>query len=152
MFSSGHGLKHVALIASLLLLFVFIGLLLNSLPSAKFRKYIWHDLPPSTQIINVRDGDTSFGIFPEFTCYMHFTARREEIAIILSNRMAKPYTGNVPGGQGTPEIAAWWFPASPNQKMQLFSLDRRAVHRWKDPQFLWIDQTGTNCYYLYWGI
>ena len=146
------GFPRIFLVSNLLLVLISVGLLLGRLPSAKFRKYVWHDVPPTLRIVNVRDSDRTFGIFPEFTCYMQFTASSEDIALILSNRTAKPYTGDVPGGSGGPEIVSWWAPALPGQQMRLFSLDRRPVRRWKDPQFLWIDQTGTNSYYLYWGI
>jgi hypothetical protein len=137
---------------TLLLLFIGLGLLLLRLPSAKFRKYVWDDLPSSVRVVKVHDSDWSFSVFPEFTCYMLFTASVDDVAALLSKRLAKPCGGDVPGAQGTQEIAGWWAPAYSNRSMRLFSLDRRPVGKWKDPQFIWVDGTGTNCYYLYWGI
>lgn len=144
--------KYVVFTTLLILVLICFGLFLLKRPSSKFRKYVWNEIPPSLSILNVWDTDRALTLIPEFTCYMHFTGSPQDIALLLSNRFAKPHPGGIPGEGGHQEIAHWWAPPAMTNVGNVFALDRRRVGRWKDPQFIWVDQTGTNCYYLYWGI
>jgi len=111
-----------------------------------FRRWVCAPVPPSVDRIQ-HQGAVEAVFMPEPLVRIAFTASPADLQIILEQRSARLLSpeDDVPGWQGGP---AWW-PAIPSSRMTLYSLKGEPRI---GSEFLGIDLTGTNAFYLLWGI
>jgi len=126
--------------------------------NAPFAKFICSPVPPSVQIRLLQNNDW-LGMNPEPVCYLAFTANPEDIASIIAKARFQSVTnGSIP----VPAGPNGWRPADqlgPNERVYVrvhapgtsttrFYLGNN--RRWTE--YLWVDESGTNAYFLLWGI
>jgi hypothetical protein len=126
-------------------------------PTRSFVKYVCSPVPKSVRIVYFQSDDW-LSANPEPVCYLSFTATANDIATIVQQGGFQPASTNfsVPAPPGP----AGWLTAdqvgasgrvysrghSPGGRRLPFGRNRH----WSE--FLWIDGTGTNVYFLLWGI
>ena len=122
-----------------------------------FAKYICSPVPPSVRVVIFQNRDF-LSIDPEPVCHLSFTASPQDMADIVRKGRFQSFTDWVPGGPGP---AGWrsadqlgptgrvysraHSPRNPNSRLYVGS-----NRRWSE--YLWVDETGTNAYFLLWGI
>jgi hypothetical protein len=113
-------------------------------PEGKFKHYVTSPFPKS---VRVKFVDSNAHILnPEPVVHMSFSASAEALNEILKMREAKPYAEYAIGSGAGPR---WFQPAVSTNGLRQYQL-RGRINR--IPEFLWIDQTGTNAYYLLFGV
>src|SRR5947207_109363 len=143
-----------AMVGALALLVVYL-----SWPdrNAPFARFICSPVPPSVRILLLQNNDW-LGMNPEPVCYLAFTASPEDIATIVNNaqfqRVSKdslPVPSGPDGWRSADQLGPdgrvygrTHAPRSPGSRLYIGS-----NRRWSE--FLWVDETGTNAYFLLWG-
>ncbi len=123
-----------------------------------FARFICSPVPPSVRVHLVQNNDW-LGVNPEPVCYLGFTASPEDMAsVIATARFERVTNGSIP----VPAGPNGWRPADqlgpgargysrvhapPVPRIRLYIGNNR---RWSE--YLWVDETGTNAYFLLWGI
>ena len=127
-------------------------------PNRPFAKYVCSPVPKSVRVISFESNDW-LAANPEPVCYLRFTASADDIATVVRQGGFQLASTNrsVPVPTGGP---AGWLPADqigPNGRV--YTRFHRAagggMHIGRNriwSEFLWIDGTGTNVYFLLWGV
>jgi hypothetical protein len=137
-----HLLKRSVVCAAITFLLI-VPLYYHATQKGLFSRLITRSIPKSLTNLEI-DGHDWFGLKPEPVVRMRFSATPEDLAKLLEIRKAAILTGDAicSGASGEP----WWPAPASLSTMQGYSL------KGKNPQFLWIDSTGTNAYYLLFGV
>jgi len=137
--------KVALFLMGLWLLVVWLGYQVEPGPRRAFAKYIYSPVPATVDnlVVDVRD---MFGIEPEPVCYFSFTIGKEDLeTIVTRGKFNKVEAGEmfIPNGP------VWFRPdlISTNAGRFYFRRGRRLAQ-----EFLWIHPSGTNAYFLLWGI
>jgi len=140
--------------ACLLLFVVLMAAMLWRTPTRQFRYYILDPIPPSVANIQFQEGD-GLRINPEPVSFMRFTASAADIEHILAAKGFKE-TDDSFNASGPP----WWNIARSGPGIRVFvrqhgpKTDTKLFfgknRRWTE--VIRIDSTGTNVYFLVWGI
>lgn len=115
-------------------------------------KYVTSPVPSSIRVVRFEGNELLLDLLPEPVCYLLFNGTREDIASLVDRSGFQPAdrsNGALPG-------PAWWHPtgrkyfrvhrpSKPNSRLPI-----GANRHWNE--FLWVDQTGTNVYFVLWGI
>jgi hypothetical protein len=125
----------------LLLLLIFSAAEFS--PRGRFARFVHSPIANSVSDIEA-EGHDWFGLLPEPVMRLRFSAAPEDLREVLSSRGAQPLKSDAIGAAATGQ--AWWPTSGELALMHGYSL------KGKDPEFLWIDATGTNAYYLLFGI
>ena len=121
----------------------FLFIIFQMTPKGLFSRLISRSVPSSLTNLEI-DGHDWFGLKPEPVVRVRFSASHEDLNKLLKIRKAAILTRDAIGS-GAPGKA--WWPGRPSlDKMNGYSL------KGKNPEFLWIDSTGTNAYYLLFGV
>src|SRR6266567_2597274 len=144
-----------AIVGSLLLLVTHLVWPHRNDPVARF---ICSPVPPSVHVVLFKNRDW-FRMSPEPVCYLASSASPEDIASIIYKAQFQRVSQDlipVPSGpdgwrsanQLGPDGRVYGrthAPSKPGSRLYLGS-----NRRWSE--FLWVDGTGTNAYFLLWGI
>ncbi len=131
---------------ALLLVFPLFLALYHATPSGLFARLIG-PVPNSLADLRV-DGHDWFGIAPEPVVRMRFSASPEDLKRLLELREATVLIGDAIGSGATGQ--AWWPGQAALGAMKGYNLKGR--RRGDGAHFLWIDSTGTNAFYLLFGV
>lgn len=128
-------------------------------PNRAFAKYICSPVPKSVRVITFQSNDW-LAANPEPVCYLAFTASTNDIATVIRQGGFQPTSTNAsvpvppgPAGWVTADQARLGgrvytrshLPAGKGRRLQL-----GRNRSWSE--FLWTDGTGTNVYFLLWGV
>ena len=142
MFATGRAGKAYIVSTVVLVLFLCLSIYLGS-PIQLFSRVVGRPAPKSLQNLRV-EGHDWFGLKPEPVVRMAFSASAEDLEKLLVSQGAKPLIGDAIGS-GAPG-PSWWPLPTRLGTMRGFSL------KGGDPRFVWIDATGTNAFYLLFGV
>jgi hypothetical protein len=109
-----------------------------------FGKYIYSPVPMSVREIRSQINDW-FGIMPEPVCYFSFQIGNDDVHRIVKGKGFRAVSLEDMFSPGGP---AWFQPGRIGTNGQFY---RRTDQR-RNTQYLWIDATGTNGFFLYWGV
>jgi hypothetical protein len=112
-------------------------------PRGRFARFVHAPIASSVSDVEA-EGHDWFGLLPEPVVRLRFSAAPKDLLRVLSDRRATPLKGDAIGAAATGQ--AWWPTQGELARMQGYAL------KGKYPEFLWIDATGTNAYYLLFGI
>ena len=123
------------------LLIVLLTYVTNPVGKRAFGKYVHSPVPKSVDNI-VFEGSDWFGINPEPICYFRFSAKREDM-----ERIAQTFLRAQPNDMFSPGGPPWFRPVSARWQGENF------IRRGKrGREFLWIDPSRTNAYFLLFGV
>ena len=135
---------------------VLLGLLLLPSHHQGFAKYVVSPVPASVDVTILRVDDW-LGLNPEPLAYLKFTAAPSDLqkVITLGGFTEAATNAYVPVPEGPP---GWKTVEQCGPARRLFIRNHRGRaglpigrnRSWSE--FLWIDTTGTNAYFLLWGI
>ncbi|HYG35877.1 MAG TPA: hypothetical protein VEC99_13885 [Clostridia bacterium] len=140
---------------------IFLLLLILTLRSGSnqpFAKYIGSPVPKSVRVVFFQSNDW-LEANPEPVCYLAFTATAGDIAQVIQQGGFRPTAAN--DGVPVPSGPPGWVSADqvvPGGRVYSRSHSPAGVgrlplgrnRRWSE--YLWIDKTGTNAYFLLWGV
>ena|SRR5687767_11984398 len=140
-------MRKVFLGVGVLLLGAWILAIANSGPRAAFRRYVSSPIPQSVQ--NIVFEGKAFDLTPECRCFLAFSMSPGDAARIVNE---KGFQSRPPGDwkQSGP---AWFKPPTngllftrsvPTSLLRFPRLDQR--------EYFWIDETGTNGFFLVWRL
>ena len=143
---SGIKARHLAaaVLAVLVPGFFFLTAFYAS-PRGALRRYVTNDATRSVTV-NFIESNNYFLINPEPVIRISFSAPAKSMGDILKAREARIHPGYAPGSGGG---RRWFRPASSTNGLRQYQLKNRFKGC---PEFLWIDETGTNAYYLLFGV
>jgi hypothetical protein len=127
-------------------------------PNRPFAKYVCSPVPKSVRVISFQSNDW-LAANPEPVCYLAFTASADDVATVIRQGFQPTSTNAsvpVPSGpdgwltadQIGPSGRVYSRSHSPAGAGRRLQLGRN--RSWSE--FLWIDGTGTNVYFLLWGV
>ena len=150
--------RKIIIFSAALALLLLLAFSLWPISNQPFSKYIHSPVPKSVHVVSFQSQDW-FGANPEPVCYLAFTASVEDLAAVIQQAGFRPASTNrsVP----VPSGPIGWLTADqvgPSGRVYTRSHPSRPGRRlplgrnrsWTE--FLWIDGTGTNAYFLLWGI
>jgi hypothetical protein len=128
------------------LLFAWILSSVNPTPARAFKRYVYAPMPRSVQNI-VFEGKDPFGLKPECRCFLSFNISPNDAARIVNEKGFRPR----PPGYWNQSGPAWFKPPTNG----LFFLRKvptslRRFPRWSQSEYFWIDETGTNGFFMVW--
>jgi hypothetical protein len=139
-------------------LLLLLALIFWPAPNRPFAKYVYSPTPRTVRVISFQSNDW-LAANPEPVCYLRFTASPDDIATVVRQGGFQPAStnGSVPVPTGGP---AGWLPADqigPSGRVytRLHRAAGGGLHIGRNriwSEFLWIDGTGTNVYFLLWGV
>jgi hypothetical protein len=138
-------MRKVFLSAGVVLLVVWILAIVNSGPRAAFRRYVSSPIPQSVQ--NIVFEGKAFDLTPECRCFLSFNIMPNDAERIVSERGFQ----SQPPGDWKQSGPAWFKPPTNGLSFKRYvptSLLR--FPRWDQWEYFWIDETGTNCFFLVW--
>lgn len=137
----------------LLMLFVLATAALCPAPRRQFRYYVLDPIPPSVRDIKYR-GEW-LRISPEPVCFLRFTSSTKDLDLLLTTKGFKPVENSF-----DPSGPVWWDIAQSGPGIKVFARQHKPRHqgklyvgknrRWTE--VIRVDHTGTNVYFLVWGI
>ena len=130
-------------LGSVWLLIVLLTYVTNPVGRRAFGKYVHSPVPGSVDNI-VFEGNDWLGMNPEPVCCFRFSANREDMERIIQTFL-KAQSKDMFSPGGPP-----WFLPDRNTVWQGENFIRRGGRRGRE--FLWIDQSGTNAYFLLFGV
>lgn len=144
-----RGLK----IAGALVVIWLVGWLIASravpTPRQAFGRYVG-SIPRSVDNV-VYEGNDWLGLAPECRCYFSFNIASNDFARIVKKH---GFESVRPGaGYYHPNAGPWWFkpPQSNGQFLGRYVPTRPyRFPRWGQNEYLWLDQTGTNAFFMVW--
>ena|SRR5688572_5048898 len=114
-------------------------------PARAFKRYVYAPMPQSVQNI-VFEGQDTLGLAPECRCFFTFTISPTDAARIVNEKGFRPRPRHL--GQSGPT----WF--NPPTNGVSFSRNipaaLRRFPRRDQTEFFWLDQTGTNGFFMVW--
>ena len=138
---------------------LFLAWVLWPDPNRPFAKYVGSPVPATVRVVSFESNDW-LGANPEPVCYLAFTASAGDITDVLRQGGWSPVSTNasvpVPDGPSGWRTADKIGPGghvysrshTPPGRGRLLPLGRNRI--WNE--FLWIDSTGTNAFFLLWGV
>ena len=108
-----------------------------------FRKYISSPVPKSVHSI-LFEGNDWFGIAAEPVCYFRFSIGRDDVSKVQAAKLYKAVKAEDMFSPGGP---AWFRPSLTGTNGQFYRFRGR-----RGTEYLWIDATGTNAYFLLFGV
>ena len=135
----------VVWLAALMVLLIWAAVAAHLFPPRKvFQRYVI-SLADSVHVKAV-DANDYFFINPEPVVRIHFSASAGTLHKIMISREAIPYDDFAVGSAAGPP---WFRPANQLQGLQQFRLRNKIRGA---SEFLWIDESGTNAFYLLFGV
>jgi hypothetical protein len=134
----------IVLAASLLVVWIVASA--KPSPARAFKRYVYAPLPQSVQNI-VFEGKDPFGLKPECRCFLTFNISPGDVARIVNEKgfVSRPNTW----GQWGPD----WFKPPTRGVLFLRNISRSLLRfppRWDQSEYFWIDETGTNGFFMVW--
>jgi hypothetical protein len=135
--------------------FLLAVFLLLPAPNRPFAKYICSPVPKTVRVVSF-EGNDWFGANPEPVCYLSFTAGAADVAAVIRMAGFQPASTNI--AVPVPSGPEGWVTA--DQVERVYTRNHKPASRLGLPiggnriwsEFLWIDKTGTNAYFLLWGV
>lgn len=142
-----------------LVLLILLAWALWPAPRRSFAKYVCSPIPNSVRVTFFQSDDW-LGINPEPVSYLIFSASAADVAAVIQQGGFTPASTNthVPIPSGPP---AWLTPDQLQASGRIYTRTHNATgerqriphgHNRTWSEYLWIDATGTNAYFLIWGI
>ena len=128
------------------LLFAWILSGVNPTPARAFKRYVYAPMPQSVLNI-VFEGKDAFGRAPECRCYLTFNISAADAARIVNEKGFRQWPPNYWNLPGPP----WFKPPTNGLSFSRYvptSLLR--LPSWGQSEYFWIDETGTNGFFMVW--
>ncbi len=122
-----------------------------------FSKFVVSPAPGTVRVTLYENNDVA-GLNPEPVCYLAFTASTNDMAQIISQGRFTEVTTNSYVPSSGPSASAWTSFENCSAGRRLFTRAHPARgglpigRRRSWDEYLWIDGSGTNGYFLIWGI
>ena len=110
-----------------------------------FGKFVMRPVPASVRTVEVDSNDWPFRLNPEPVVYIRFQASAEDVARIVAHRQWAESRVDRSWLEG--RGPAWWRPPLREEGTRCFKGQGR-----RGQEYLLIDGTGTNAWFLLWGI
>ena len=124
-------------------LFVWILFSVNPTPSRAFKRYVYAPKPRSVQNI-VFEGKDAFGLAPECRCFLSFNMTPNDAARIVNEKGFQ----SRPTGDWNQSGPAWFKP--PTNGLLFSRYVPKSFLKWDQREYFWIDETGTNGFFMVW--
>ncbi len=111
-----------------------------------FARHIMRPKPPSVSSIRI-EGSDWLGLNPEPVVRIAFNANSGDMTAIISHKKLRPAAKEEAEWFVTRGGSSWWSAGRMNDGSQFFMHSGR-----RGQEYLRIDETGTNAFYLLWGI
>ena len=114
-------------------------------PARAFRRYVYAPMPQSVQNI-VFEGRDMLGLAPECRCFLKFTISPTDVARIVNEK------GFVQRANTWGQSGPAWFQPPTNGVLFFRTIPKslRRFPRWDQYEYFWIDEAGTNGFFLVW--
>jgi hypothetical protein len=125
--------------------FALLGILLYSRLGSPFARYI--DWPMASSVREFGFKSNGFRILFEPVVFIAFTASPSDLGALIRKKGFKTAEAEMREWVGQRDAPLWWKPGPLQADEMLFT---KATSRGR--QFIRIDASGTNAYFLLWGI